>query len=338
VREEECEENRENRVEVGPDGGEKERDAVLRGLEERNRPRHEAAHIDGPYVERDNRRRGGRRRVDDVGEFLMRHIVLITDGARRGAREDRGDGAALMKDQTHDPGEKFGRAGALHHLLAGPLREPERAPRPRPEPDEAAERPEVDQQDERKVLRADGRQQKGVDDVDLSGDDAPRRDADKKCAHHLSQPEGQHDGDERRKNRPEAVVLTVELLRLYLRKISGDVHSYAEPAQHQCGHHPAPPPGGIVFRIGCMFVLRRSRSSFLYVGRRIRGVRHEEEWVVGIEFQPPTKELSTTDANCRPARPERLCVKRPSSNGAPAALPPTTEKGTVPLGSVPHVE
>ena len=57
--------------------------------------------IQRPGIERDDRGNRGRRRVDDIGEFLMRDFLAVGDRPHGSARQDRADRAALVEDDAH---------------------------------------------------------------------------------------------------------------------------------------------------------------------------------------------------------------------------------------------
>ena len=135
--------------------------------------------------------------------------MRIAHRSHRGAGEHGADGPALVEDDAHQPGEKLGGAGTDDHEAACPLRERPRATGSRPEADQSAERPKVDEQNERVLFAGDGRDEKVLDDVELAADDPAERDPDEQRAYDFASGEREDDRDGGREDGPEAEMVSV---------------------------------------------------------------------------------------------------------------------------------
>src|SRR5690625_6282403 len=69
----------------------------------------------------------------------MRDVVFIGDRPDRRSGQHRADGATLVKDEAHQPGEKLGRPGSADDLAAGPECEHFGTACPGPEADQPAQ-------------------------------------------------------------------------------------------------------------------------------------------------------------------------------------------------------
>ncbi|TNE87410.1 MAG: PAS domain-containing protein [Deltaproteobacteria bacterium] len=128
----------------------------------------------------------------------------IGDRLHRGAREDGAHGAALVEHAADDPREGEGAARSLDQALADDLREVQGAARLLPQSGEATETPQVDEQDARELLGAEGREHEGLDEVQVPElarmeplRDAARDDRHEQGWQDATGGEGQTDGDER---------------------------------------------------------------------------------------------------------------------------------------------
>ena len=139
----------------------------------------------------------------------MRHAILVAHRSHRGAGQDRRDRATLVEHDPHDPGEELGRPRADDELAPGPFGEHVRPTRAGPQPDQAPQRPQVDEQNERVRLAPDRRDEIPLHDVlrqvvpPIAADHRTERDPNEERGDDLAGRKRENDGDGRGEHRPE---------------------------------------------------------------------------------------------------------------------------------------
>jgi hypothetical protein len=214
--------------------------------------------------------------------------VLVRHRPHGGAGEDGGDGAALVEDDPHEPGEEAGRALAADDARAGPLGEGERPAGPRPETDQPAQRPEVDEQDGGVGGAADRRDQEGLDDVDLPAHQPADQDAEQERGDHLAGQEDEQQGGDRGEQAPEPDVPAL------VRRLARGEH----PDEEEEGEQPAraqPAPDGA--RVGGQR-LRRQVDRVVLRGALRAPVRARSGRMGRRYRASPASASSSTSACC----------------------------------------
>src|SRR5699024_9238378 len=117
--------------------------SVLARFKKRYGANNQSRNINRPYIKRNNgsSRRG--RRIHHIRKLLVGDVMLISYRSHRSAGKHRADGAPLMKDEPHHPGEKLSAFRSADNLISGPLSKAFGTAGARPYTDESAERPEV---------------------------------------------------------------------------------------------------------------------------------------------------------------------------------------------------
>ena len=147
----------------------------------------------------------------------MGDILAVGHRFDGGAGEHGADGAALVEDYSHDPGKQFCRTSRTNEAPGHIIGKMQRSAVFVPHPDQAAEGPEVDQQDLGILAAAQAGDQVGIDDVVLGGDQPAHQYPDEQCQDDVAGVEADEQGYQRRKQGEKIVVFGRIPCRINLR-------------------------------------------------------------------------------------------------------------------------
>ena len=133
---------------------EEERDAICFGGQPGDScHEYEGLHVAGPGIERQLRRDGRGGRVDNIGQLLMAHPFTIGQGFDGGSNENGAHRSALEEDDAEAPGNQFRGPRTTDELACHEVGKGLGGPGTIPNPEQTAEKPEVEEEHSGGVLR-----------------------------------------------------------------------------------------------------------------------------------------------------------------------------------------
>ena len=100
----------------------------------------------------------------------------------------------LVKYHPHEPGENLAATSPTHEVLGRPLGEGLSPSGPRPDPDQSPQRPEVHQENQAVLGRSDGRDEKRLQDIEITANQSPDTDSQEERDQYFARQKGQNNG------------------------------------------------------------------------------------------------------------------------------------------------